>query len=543
MVITHTPLCEMVPIENAAMKGRTVIEWNKDDLDELGILKVDCLALGMLTAIRKCFDLVRQHHGRDLTLAAVPEGDQRVYDMICQADTMGVFQIESRAQMSMLPRLRPRCYYDLVIEVAIVRPGPIQGNMVHPYLRRRAGEEKVSYPNDAIREVLEKTLGVPLFQEQAMRLAVVAAGFTPGEADQLRRAMAAWRRPGLISEFQEKLLKGMVANGLSLEFAERVFHQIRGFGEYGFPESHAASFALLVYVSAWLKCHYPAAFAAAVINSQPMGFYAPAQLVRNAKEHGVEVRPIDINHSDWDCTLEDAIAIRLGLRLVSGLAAAHAEAIVRARRRGPFRSTEDLARRAHLPRKAMTSLSEADALGSLGINRRQALWESLGQDPKARELPLLAGLSPEEDTLVPLPELSPAAEVAQDYATTGLTLRAHPISFVREELDRLGIARAEQLATLPADGPVIVAGLVLVRQRPSTAKGITFVTLEDETGVANLVVHQNTWDRFYQAARTAAALVAHGKLQREGIVIHVVVTRLEDLSKRLKISSQSRDFR
>jgi error-prone DNA polymerase len=584
MVITRTPLCEMTPIENAAMEGRTVIEWNKDDLDELGILKVDCLALGMLTAIRKCFDLVKLHHGRALTLAAVPEGDQRVYDMICQADTMGVFQIESRAQMSMLPRLRPRCYYDLVIEVAIVRPGPIQGNMVHPYLRRRAGEEKVSYPNDAIREVLEKTLGVPLFQEQAMRLAVVAAGFTPGEADQLRRAMAAWRRPGVIAEFQEKLLRGMVANGLSLEFAERVFHQIRGFGEYGFPESHAASFALLVYVSAWLKCHYPAAFAAAVINSQPMGFYAPAQLVRNAKEHGVEVRRIDVNDSDWDCTLEveeevsnspasrkrerpeetaarektvlaDATSIppganasgsqmiRLGLRLVSGLSEAHAEAVVRARKRGPFRSTEDLARRAHLPRKAMTALSEADALGSLGINRRQALWESLGQDPKARELPLLAALAPEEDELVALPELSAAAEVAQDYESTGLTLRAHPISFVREELNQIGIARAEQLATLPADGPVIVAGLVLVRQRPSTAKGITFVTLEDETGVANLVVHQNTWDRYYQAARTAAALIAHGKLQREGIVIHVVVTRLEDLSRRLRIGSQSRDFR
>ncbi len=425
-----------------------------------------------------------------------------------------------------------------------------------------------------------------------MRLAVVAAGFTPGEADQLRRAMAAWRRPGLISEFQEKLLKGMVANGLSLEFAERVFHQIRGFGEYGFPESHAASFALLVYVSAWLKCHYPAAFTAAVINSQPMGFYAPAQLVRNAKEHGVEVRRIDVNESGWDCTLEDievhsaarehktvggvsdadalddddatadlspmsspsasetpptvvdrTPAIRLGMRLVQGLSESHAESILRARKRGPFRSTEDLARRAHLPRKALTALSEADALGSLGMNRRQALWEALGQDPKARELPLLADLAAEDDTLVELPELSAAAEVAQDYETTGLTLRAHPISFVREELNRLGIAPAEQLATLPADGLVKVAGLVLVRQRPSTAKGITFVTLEDETGVANLVVHQNTWERFYQAARTAAAMIAHGKLQREGIVIHVVVTKLEDLSRRLKISSQSRDFR
>jgi error-prone DNA polymerase len=521
--------------------------------------------------------LVEKHHGRALTLADVPEGDQRVYDMICRADTMGVFQIESRAQMSMLPRLQPRCYYDLVIEVAIVRPGPIQGNMVHPYLRRRAGEEKVSYPNDAIREVLEKTLGVPLFQEQAMRLAVVAAGFTPGEADQLRRAMAAWRRPGLISEFQEKLLRGMVANGLSLEFAERVFHQIRGFGEYGFPESHAASFALLVYVSAWLKCHYPAAFAAAVINSQPMGFYAPAQLVRNAQEHGVEVQRIDVNESAWDCTLEpvdlksrksqrpeedsadlvskpaganasgsyetSAHDIRLGMRLIAGLSESHVEGILRARARAAFRSVDDLARRAHLPRKALTALAEADALGSLGINRRQALWESLGQDPKKRELPLLADLPAEDDLLVPLPELTAAAEVAQDYETTGLTLRAHPISFVRTELTQLGIVQASQLATLPADGPVTVAGLVLVRQRPSTAKGITFVTLEDETGVANLVVHQNTWQRYYQAARTAAALIAHGKLQREGIVIHVVVTRLEDLSRRLKISSQSRDFR
>ncbi len=320
LVITQGPLCELVPIENAAMEGRTVIEWDKDDLDELGILKVDCLSLGMLTAIHKCFDLVQQHHGRPLTLAAIPEGDAAVYEMICQADTMGVFQIESRAQMSMLPRLRPRQFYDLVIEVAIVRPGPIQGDMVHPYLRRRSTGEPIEYPNDEIRAVLHKTLGVPLFQEQAMRLAMVAAGFTPGEADQLRRAMAGWRRPGVIEAFRTRLIAGMRAKGLTAEFAEMVFKQISGFGEYGFPESHAASFALLAYVSAWLKCHYPAAFCAALLNSQPMGFYAPAQLVRNAQEHGVEVRPIDVNHSHWDCTLE-AGAIRLGLRMIRRLAA------------------------------------------------------------------------------------------------------------------------------------------------------------------------------------------------------------------------------
>ncbi len=325
-MITQGPLCELVPIENAAMEGRTVIEWDKDDLDELGILKVDCLSLGMLTAIHKCFDLVEKHHGRPLTLAAIPEGDAAVYEMICQADTMGVFQIESRAQMSMLPRLRPRQFYDLVIEVAIVRPGPIQGDMVHPYLRRRSTGEPIEYPNDEIRAVLHKTLGVPLFQEQAMRLAMVAAGFTPGEADQLRRAMAGWRRPGVIEAFRTRLIAGMRAKGLTAEFAEMVFKQISGFGEYGFPESHAASFALLAYVSAWLKCHYPAAFCAALLNSQPMGFYAPAQLVRNAQEHGVEVRPIDVNHSHWDCTLEGgrhSLGIAHDSRPAAGASSAH----------------------------------------------------------------------------------------------------------------------------------------------------------------------------------------------------------------------------
>ncbi len=603
MVMTRGPLCELVPIENAAMEGRTVIQWNKDDLDELGILKVDCLALGMLTAIRKCFDLVAGQTGRRLGLADVPEGDQQVYDMICRADTMGVFQIESRAQMSMLPRLRPRCFHDLVVEVAIVRPGPIQGNMVHPYLKRRAGLEQVNYPSPEIRQVLEKTLGVPLFQEQAMRLAVVAAGFTPGEADQLRRAMAAWRRPGIIDQFREKLLRGMQERGLSAEFAQQVFQQISGFGEYGFPESHAASFALLVYVSCWLKHYYPAAFTAALINSQPMGFYAPAQLVRNAQEHGVSVRPIDVNHSGWDCTLEvgwgealrappgpgDAVGLpphptlrltqglseadvgcvqrsadapadslqtngasalrlthptlRLGLRLVQGLAEVQAQAVEKAQAHGPFRSLEDFARRTRLPRAALEQLAAADAFGSLELSRRSALWQALGQDPKPDARPLLAEIEPEQDRAAALPAMSEAAEVAADYQAAGLTLRSHPVSFFRQELDSLGVARAAQLATLPKNRPVQVAGLVLVRQRPSTAKGITFVTLEDETGVANLIIRPEVWQRYYRAARTAAALLAEGPLQREGQVIHVLVRRLEDLSDRLRgMRSQSRDF-
>ena len=410
MVITRGPLCELVPMENAAMADRTVIQWNKDDLDELGILKIDCLALGMLTAIRKCFALIEKHYGRPLTLATIPPEDQAVYAMIRRADTMGVFQIESRAQMSMLPRLRPRCFYDLVIEVAIVRPGPIQGNMVHPYLRRRNGEEAVSYPSEAIREVLDKTLGVPLFQEQAMRLAVVAAGFTPGEADQLRRAMGAWRRPGLIDQFHKKLIEGMHAKGFSTEYAEAIFHQIRGFGDYGFPESHAASFALLVYVSAWLKCHYQAAFTTALLNSQPLGFYAPAQLVRNARDHGVEVRPVDVNASAWDCTLEAAgggqgsmadllshgthkvqdfgggVAVRLGFRILRGMAKADARRIEEARGDRPFRSMEDFMRRTGLGRAAAVRLAKAGAFASLDLDRRQSLWDALGQDQ--RELPL-----------------------------------------------------------------------------------------------------------------------------------------------------------
>jgi error-prone DNA polymerase len=558
MVITQGFLCELVPIENAAMADRTVIEWDKDDLDELGILKVDCLCLGMLTAIHKCFDLVREHHGRELALATIPADDSAVYDMICRADTIGVFQIESRAQMSMLPRLKPREYYDLVIEVAIVRPGPIQGGMVHPYLRRRMGLEAVTYQNDAIYQVLERTLGVPIFQEQAMRLAVVAAGFTPGEADQLRRAMAAWRRPGLIDQFRRKLLNSMQANGLSEEFAERVYQQIRGFGEYGFPESHAASFALLVYASAWLKRYYPAAFAAAMINSQPMGFYAPAQLVRDARDHGVEVQPVDVNESRWDCTLEDGArsekrgagptntrpSLRLGLRMINGLSESTAKTIEQCREEKPYISIDDFVCRTGFGQSVIKRLAEADAFRSIGAGRRQALWQSLAQEKKPRRLSLFNNRDEAESLPAALPMMQLNEEVVADYRSAGLSLRAHPISFYRRELDRLDITPAKKLAEL-ADGVTVrVAGLVLLRQRPGTAKGITFVTLEDETGTINLVIHQRTWDGYYRIARRAPAWIAHGHLQMAETVIHVVVRRLEALAEQLsKLEVKSRDFR
>ncbi len=544
MVMTRGLLRELVPIENAAMPERTVIQWNKDDLDELGILKVDCLALGMLTAIRKCFQLVERHKGRQLTLANIPEGDPNVYAMIRRADTMGVFQIESRAQMSMLPRLRPRCFYDLVIEVAIVRPGPIQGNMVHPYLRRRNGEEQVTYPNDAIRSVLEKTLGVPLFQEQAMRLAMVAAGFTPGEADQLRRAMGAWRRTGLIDQFRKRLVEGMLASGMPREYADATFQQIRGFGEYGFPESHAASFALLVYVSAWLKHHYPAAFCAALLNSQPMGFYAPAQLVRDARAHGVEALPVDVNHSDWDCTLEDRggeSTLRLGFRMLSGVAEAHARRIEQARPDRPFRSMADFSRRTGLGRAVIAKLAKGGAFASLELDRRGSLWHALAQQQRA--MPLFDSLEPEKDETAPLPGMSAAEEVLADYRTTGMSLKAHPLQFLREELNRRNVARAEQLKTWPNGHPIRVAGIVLVRQRPGTAKGITFVTLEDETGTANLIIRPDIWQRWRQAAMGAKVLLAHGRLQRHGQVIHVLCTRLENVSELLKdLTAKARNF-
>ncbi len=546
MVMTRGPLCELVPIENAAMPGRTVVEWDKDDLDSLGILKVDCLCLGMLSAIRRAFALIRSSTGRNFALATVPAEDSAVYEMISRADTMGVFQIESRAQMSMLPRLKPRKFYDLVIEVAIVRPGPIQGDMVHPYLRRRAKLEAVDYPDERVRSVLEKTLGVPIFQEQAMRLAVVAAGFTPGEADQLRRAMGAWRRRGIMEQFQQKLIRGMLENGYSTDFAERLFRQIQGFGEYGFPESHAASFALLVYVSAWIKHYHPAAFAAALINSQPMGFYAPGQLLGDARKHGVSILPVDVNHSDWDCTLETVAgeasesALRLGLRMLSGFSSDDAERIVDARiHGGPFTAFDEFARRTGLPHSLLQRLSEADALRSLDQTRRQANWNAL----PARESDGLWRSVEDVEADVSLPAMTPLAEVVADYQTTGLSLRAHPVSFLRNELESLRVTRHGDLPRLPDGRRVRVCGVVLLRQRPGTARGITFVTLEDETGFANLIISQETWERFHKAARTATVMLVTGLLQRQHDVTHILAGRIEDLSDRLnELRSKSRDF-
>ena len=541
-VITRGPLSEIVPIANAAMKDRTVIEWDKDDLDALGMLKIDVLGLGMLTCIRKGLDLLRSSHGIDYGLADIPAEDPAVYDMLCEADSIGVFQVESRAQMTMLPRLRPRSFYDLVIEVAIVRPGPIQGDMVHPYLRRRNGEETVEFPSDALRDVLGKTLGVPLFQEQAMKIAIVAAGFTPSEADRLRRAMATFRHVGTIGEFRTKLIEGMVRNGYQRGFAERCFRQIEGFGDYGFPESHAASFALLVYVSAWLKCHYPDVFAAAILNSQPMGFYAPAQLVRDAREHGVSVRAADVNHSDWDCTLEAAEggarprALRLGLRQIKGLAAASAEAIVKAREepaRRPFADPADLRDRSGLPVSVLETLAGADSFGSTGRTRRQALWavRALGPAP----LPLFARASARRpEPGIALPPMSPGEEVSQDYATIRMSLKDHPLALMRGELAEERVTPAGRLVELDNGARVTVAGLVLVRQRPGTASGVIFVTLEDETGIANLVVWPRIFERYRREAMAARLLRVSGELQREGIVIHVVARRLEDLTHRLR---------
>jgi len=565
MVMSRGPLHELVPIENAAMVNRTVIQWDKNDLDVLGLLKVDCLSLGMLTCIRRCFDLIRNHHHQTWTLATVPSEDSEVYNMMSRADTVGVFQIESRAQMSMLPRLRPQCFYDLVIEVAIVRPGPIQGDMVHPYLRRRAGLEPVKYPSQDVRQVLHKTLGVPIFQEQAMKLAIVAAGFSPGEADQLRRAMGAWRKQGVISQFHKKLVNGMTANGYDAEFSERVFRQISGFGEYGFPESHAASFALLVYVSAWIKRYHPAVFAAALINSQPMGFYAPAQLIRDARDHGVVVAPVDVNDSDWNCTLEpvdsesvadtsrgarypdhrdQTLTLRLGFRLLRGFSQDAAEKIVQTRDRlGRYQSFDQFAGATGLRRTLLRCLARGDAFGSLGIHRRDALWKAL---PERQPMPLFSGSceGPADEVDPQLEAATIREDVVQDYATFGLSLRPHPISFLRTQLHQLRVIPAEDLATHTAAQRVKVGGLVLMRQRPATAAGVTFVTLEDETGIVNLVVFPSLWQRFRQIARFATVLVASGRLQREGDVIHVICDRLDDASGLLQnLKSRSRDFR
>jgi error-prone DNA polymerase len=553
-VITKGPLDTIIPIGNAAMKGRTMIEWNKDDLDALGLLKIDVLALGMLTCIRKSFDLLKQHYGVTEKLATIQQGDEKTYDMICEADTLGVFQIESRAQMSMLPRLRPRNFYDLVIEVAIVRPGPIQGDMVHPYLQRRQNPELVNYPSEQLREVLGKTLGVPLFQEQAMKIAIVAAGFSPEEADRLRRAMATFRHTGTIHAFGTKLIKGMIANGYDRDFAERCFRQIEGFGEYGFPESHAASFALLVYVSCWLKCHYPDVFGCALLNSQPMGFYAPAQIVRDFREHGGEARPADINHSDWDCTLEEGKkqedgkpyrALRLGFRQVKGIVQKDVEAIMAARAGFPFRSLEDFASRTGLGMPALKLLAEADAFRSIGLDRRQALWavaryrETGTPAALSQELPMFAGASaiPAEPH-VPLPGMPLGEHVLTDYATVRMSLKAHPMALLRRTFADFGYVKTKELATLPVNTVVKVAGIVLIRQRPGSAKGVIFSTLEDETGIANIITWPKIFERYRRTVIAARLLGVRGTLQREQGVIHVVARELFDMSAYLRDLSE-----
>jgi error-prone DNA polymerase len=544
-VIARDLLEELVPVENAAMDDRTVIQWDKDDLDALGLLKVDVLGLGMLTAIRRAFDLVHAFRDRRWTLAGVPADDPLVYEMIGQADTVGVFQIESRAQMAMLPRLKPSSYYDLVIEVAIIRPGPIQGDMVHPYLRRRAGLEDVRYPSPEVEGVLRRTLGVPIFQEQVMQLAIVAAGFTPGEADQLRRAMAAWKRKGGLGHFEERLIRGMRERGYAEEFARRIFQQIQGFGEYGFPESHAASFALLVYVSAWLKHYEPAAFTAALLNSQPMGFYAPSQLVQDARRHGVEVRPVEVHASDWDCTLErveDAAdpALRLGLRLVKGLSPGAAGRLLTARARHGrrFENAQQLAELARLDRREMGSLAAAGALASFGGHRHRAAWQVAGLE---RPLPVL----PEVRIAEALPLLRPPREgedIVADYAHTGLTLRRHPVALLRKQLGERGIVDSGVLRA-SADGTLVrSAGLVITRQRPGSAD-VTFVTLEDEFGSINVIVWRDLAERQRRPLVGSRLLGVAGKLQVEGEVRHLIAHRLVDLSRLLgRLRAESRDF-
>ncbi len=611
-VITRGRLDELVPIENAAMEDRTVIEWNKDDLDALGILKIDVLGLGMLSCLRRAFDLFARHYHPSpckgevkipLSLSEIPPEDPAVYRMLARADSVGVFQVESRAQMSMLPRLKPQCFYDLVIEVAIVRPGPIQGDMVHPYLRRRHGLEAPEYPSEDLRAVLEKTLGVPLFQEQAMRIAIVAAGFTPAEADRLRRAMATFRRVGTIKFFRDKLIEGMAARGYAREFAERCFKQIEGFGEYGFPESHAASFALLVYASAWIKCRYPDVFACALLNSQPMGFYAPAQIVRDAQEHGIEVRPVDVNFSDWDCTLEatnsfvipgrpegpgpesmttgrgygfpvrrcaaprnddefsqcmksrlhprhaemagdirSTCAVRLGFRQINGFSEEDARAIERARGAG-FDSIRDLWLRTGLSPAVLEKLAAADAFRSLGLDRRAALWavRGLRRAGDKDDLPLFAAAASRQlEPDVALPPMPPGEHVVEDYRHLHLSLKRHPVSFLRGDLDRRGIVRHEQLAGIASGRRVTVAGLVLVRQRPGSANGVIFMTLEDETGVANTIVWPKVFETFRPVVLGARLVAVTGKLQSEMGVIHVVAERIEDLTPLLgRLSANS----
>jgi error-prone DNA polymerase len=585
-VITRGKLTDLCPILNARMEDRTNIEWNKDDIDILGFLKIDILALGMLTAIRRAFDFAKQHYGLDLTLANIPQDDPAIYEMCSHADTIGVFQIESRAQQSMLPRLRPKCFYDLVIEVAIVRPGPIQGDMVHPYLRRRNGQEPVEFPSKELEEILGRTLGVPLFQEQAMKIAIVAGGFTPTEADELRRSMATFKAQGLVSAFREKLINGMIKNGYTEEYAQRIFRQLEGFGSYGFPESHAVSFALLVYISAWLKWYYPDIFLCALLNSQPMGFYGPAQLISCAQNHGVMVRPVDINHSDWDNTLEEQDgrykAVRLGFRQVEGVREEEILLLI-ARRVQPYiniRALQDVG----LSQLTLEKLADADAFNSIGLDRRAAMWQVAALNkaqfqkapknkaatvkgritpsegpvspietrlPPAEEQLTEARLPPAEgrvltlfddyDEKVTLPQMSPSEHVVQDYATMSLSLKGHPVSFVRDNLTNLGACTARELRTLRNGQYIKAAGLVLVRQRPGTASGVCFITLEDETGTFNLVVWATLFDEYRKQILSSKLLLVEGNLQIEGEVIHIIVQRCHNLNPLLGLLTPSHD--
>ena len=546
MVISEYPLHTLVPTENAAMEGRTVLQWDKDDLDTLGLMKVDCLALGMLTAVRKTLDLLRATGRRDLSIATIPAEDTATYAMIGRADTVGVFQVESRAQMAMLPRLKPTCFYDLVIEVAIVRPGPIQGDMVHPYLRRRRGEEPIDYP-PRLKHVFERTLGVPLFQEQVMQVAVDAAGFTPGEADQLRRSMAAWKRRGGLEPYREKLLAGMLARGYSRNYAEQTFERIKGFGSYGFPESHAASFALVTYASCWLKCHEPAAFVASLINSQPMGFYTPDQLLQDAKRKGIRVLPVDVRYSDWDCGLEFADgdtrgkpAIRLGLRLVSGFSQDVAERIATVRAPRPFADVADLCHRASVDRRHQALLAESGALKGLSGHRHRARWAIAGVEAP---LPLFDGVpqTAEPDLAIPLPSVG--EDMAADYASIGLTLGKHPLSLIRKQLTARRCLSSADLAKAPHGKRVRFAGLVRMRQRPETASGVTFVTLEDEHGMVNAVVWKRTADEQRRDLLESSLMAIDGRWECVDGVRHLIAQRIHNFGSLMaSLRTSSRDF-
>ena len=549
--ISDGPLVDLCPIEPASMVDRTVLQWDKNDIETVGFIKVDVLALGMLTCVRRCYDMVRQHFGRTLTLANIPKGDDAVYDMLCAADTVGVFQIESRAQMSMLPRLRPRCWYDLVVEVSIVRPGPIQGGMVHPYLRRRNGDEPIAYAHPALEPILQRTAGVPIFQEQVMAMAVAVGGFTPGQADQLRRAMGAWRKRGGLEPLVGKLMEGMRRHGITAHYAEQIANQIKGFGEYGFPESHAASFARLVYISSWLKCHYPAVFAAALINSQPMGFYSPRSIIGDARRHGVCVCPLDARYSSWDCTLESIDgplipiephvperALRLGLRLIKGLREDSIRTLEAARREAPFVDIGDLFRRTRLDRREVVLLARAGALDAFSADRRQAVWAAEG----LIDLPLFRGVLRREAP-PPIPAPQPVDDLREDFRMTGLSVRHDPMAMARDRLTRAGILPASSVLEQPANTIVDAAGIVSNRQRPGTASGIVFMTLEDETGMLNLVVKPGLFDRQRALILGENMLQVCAKLQRDGASVSLLCLRFSPLSLAPRVGTRSRDFR